>query len=223
MHVGVGAARGEQALIGEPLEGFVHAPGGLAGRGQELHPGAVGVFFLLAHIGEQGAADHFLRRGHRRRAGIGQTAIGAAASCARDQRAGAEQHGDDHLRLRRRQLFAKLGEMAAGEMAGFVRQHPDDLVRGVGLHHRAVVHENAAAIRDEGVENALVDDDHLDVLLFQAGGAQDRAGVVAQQLLGLGIAEDRRAPSLRKRRHRRNGERDRGGDGGQSRGISAKR
>jgi len=45
-------------------------------------------------------------------------------SCARHDRAGAEQHGDDHLRLRLRQLLVKLGEMAAGKVAGFMRQYP---------------------------------------------------------------------------------------------------
>ena len=228
LHIGIGAARGEQALIGEPLEGVVHALGGLAGRGQKLHAGAVGVFFLLAPIGEQGAADHFLRRGDRRRAGIGQAAIGVAASCARHHRAGAEQHGDDHLGLRLRQLLAHLGEMAAGEVAGFVRQHADDLVRGLRLHDRAVIHENAAAVGDEGVEGALVDDHHLDVLLFQTGGAQDRPGIVAQQLLGLGVAEHRRAPVLLRKRRQTgaSGQRDRGRDRGQLRAIfvrSAKR
>ena len=83
--------------------------------------------------------------------------------------------------------------MAAGQMAGFVRQHSDDLVRGLRLHQRAVIHENAAAIRDEGVESAVIDDDDLDVLFFEAGGTQDRPGVLAQQLLGFGVAEHRRA------------------------------
>ena len=216
LHVGIGAARGEQAVVGEALEGLVHAPGGLAGGGQKFHAGAVGVFFLLAHIGEQGAADHFLRRGDRRRAGIGEAAVGAAALRARHHRAGAEQHGDDHLGLRLRQLLAHLGEMAAGKMAGFVRQHADDLVRRFRLHHRAVIDEDAAAVGDEGVEDALVDDHHLDVLLFEARGAQDRPGIVAQQLLGLGIAEDGRAAVfLRHRGHRRNGERHRRDQRGQ--------
>ena len=156
VQVRVRIARGEQAFIGEPSEGFVHAFRGLAGRGQELHPGAVGVFLLLAHIRDQGAADHFLRPRDRGRAGIGQTAIAAAASCARHHRAGAKQHGDDHLGLRLRQLFAKLGKMPAGQMAGFMRQHSDDLVRGVGLHQRAVIDENAMAVRDEGVKTLLI-------------------------------------------------------------------
>ena len=33
------------------------------------------------------------------------------------------------LGLRLRQLLAQLGQMAAGEMAGLVRHHADDLVR----------------------------------------------------------------------------------------------
>ena len=200
LQIGIGAARGEQAVVGEALEGFVHALGGLAGRGQELHAGAVGVFFLLALIGEQGAADHFLRRGDRGGAGIGQAAVAVAASRARHHRAGAEQHGDDHLGLRLRQLLAHLGEMAAGEMAGFVREHADDLVRRLRLHHRAVIHEDAAAVGDESVEGALVDDHHLDVLLLEAGGAQDRPRIVAQQLLGLGVAQDRRTLVLLRQR-----------------------
>ena len=97
--------------------------------------------------------------------------------------------------------LAQLGEMAAGEMAGFVREHADDLVRRLRLHHRAVIDEDAAAIGDEGVERAVVDDDHLDVLLFHSGGAQDRSRVVAQQLLRLGIAQDRRALVLLGRGH----------------------
>ena len=137
-------------------------------------------------------------------------------SRARRDRAGAKQHGDDHLRLRLRHLFAHLGEMAAGEMAGFMRHHADDLVRRFRLHDRAVVHEDAASIGHERVEDALVDDHHLDVLLFQTGGAQDRPRVIAQQLLRLGVAEDRGASVLlRQRHHRREGERDRGGQRGQ--------
>ncbi len=201
LEIGIGATRGEQAVLGKPLEGIVHAPRGLAASGQELHPGAIGVFFLLALIGDQGAADHFLWPGDCRRAGVGEAVIAVAASCASHHRTGPEQHGDDHLGLRPRQLLAKLGEVAAGQMAGFMRQHPDDLVRGLGLHHRAVIHENAAAVRDEGVKNALVEDHNLDVLLFQARGAKDRPCVVAQQLLGFGIADDRRPlVLLRKRR-----------------------
>ena len=149
------------------------------------------------------------RRGEHGGAGIGQAAVAAAALRARHHRAGAEQHGDDHLGLGLRHLLAHLGEMAAGEVAGFMRHHADDLVRRLRLHDRAVVDEDAAAVGNEGVEDALVDDHHLDVLLFQTGGAQDRPGIFAQQLLGLGVAEHRRAlVLLRHGRHRRDGKRD---------------
>jgi len=194
----------------------------MTGRVEKLHPGAVGIFLLLAHIGDQGAPDHFLRPGDHGRAGIGQAAIAVAASCARHHRAGAEQHGDDHLGLRLRHLLAHLGEMTAGEVAGFMRHHPDDLVWRLRLHHRTVVHENAAAICDEGVKNALVDNHDLDVLLFQPCRSQDRPGIFAQQLLGLGIADYRWALGLlRKGRHRRHSKRDRGGNSGQFRGFSS--
>jgi hypothetical protein len=53
-------------------------------------------------------------------------------------------------------------------MPGFMRQNPDDLVRGLRLHHRAVIDENATAVRDEGIKNLLIEDHDLDVLLFQA-------------------------------------------------------
>ena len=106
LHVGVGAARREQALIGEALEGLVHAAGRLAGGIEEFHPGLVGVFFLLPHIGEQGALDHLAGCRHRCRTCIGQAAVAAAAR-ARHHGAGAEQHGDDHLGLRFRQPLAK--------------------------------------------------------------------------------------------------------------------
>ena len=167
LHVGVGSMRGEQAFVGEALEGVVHAPRGLAGGGQKLHPGAIGVFFLLARIGEQGIADQFLRGRDSGGANIGQAAIAAAAR-AGHHRAGPKQHRDHHRCLRPRDLFAHLGEMAAGQMAGFMRQHADKLVRGLRLHDRAVIHEDAAAIGDKGVEGGIVDDHDLDVLFFQA-------------------------------------------------------
>ena len=209
LNIGVRAARGEQALVGEALEGLVHAPGRLAGGGQKLHAGLVGVFLLLAHVGEQVAADHLSLRGEHRRAGVGQPAAAAAGLRACDHRAGAKQHGNDHLRLGLRHLLAHLGEMTAGKVAGFVRHHADDLVRRLRLHDRAVVHEDATAVGSEGVEDALVDDHHLDVLFFEAGGAQDRPRIFAQQLLRLGVAEHRRTlVLLRHSRHWRNGKRD---------------
>ena len=101
--------------------------------------------------------------------------------------------------------------MTAGEVAGLVREHADDLVRRLRLQDRAGIDEDAAAVSDEGVEADIVDDHHLDVLLLEACGAQDRAGVVAQQLLGLGVTDQRDA-ALRHGRHRRSRSRQGGGE-----------
>ena len=87
--------------------------------------------------------------------------------------------------------------MTAGDVAGFVREHADHLVRRVRLHQRAGIDEDAPAVGDERVEGALVDDHDLDVLLRQAGRLQDRLGVFAQQLLDLGVADDRRPAAAR--------------------------
>ena len=53
-----------------------------------------------------------------------------------------------------RQLLAQLCQMAAGDMAGLVREHADDLVRRLRFHQRAGIDEDAAAVDDEGVEAA---------------------------------------------------------------------
>ena len=56
-----------------------------------------------------------------------------------------------------------------------------------------VVDEDTVRVHDEGVERFVVDDDDLHVLLAKPGDAQNRRGVVAQQLLDLGIANHRDA------------------------------
>ena len=117
----------------------------------------------------------------------------AAGGGARRDRAGAEQQRDDRGGLRAGELLAQPGEVAARDVAGLVRQHADDLVRGLGVVERADVHEDAAAVHHERVERARVDQHDLDVLLAEPGGAQDRRRVVAQQLLDLGVADDRQA------------------------------
>src|SRR6516162_8641458 len=86
--------------------------------------------------------------------------------------------------------------MTTGMVASLVRQHADQLVGRLRFQDRAVIYEDAAAVGNEGVERWVVDDHHLDVLLLKRGRAQDGAGIFAQKLLGLAIAQDRRAPVL---------------------------
>ena len=194
LRIGIGVARDEHDLFGEALERLVHALRRLAGLVQIAHRRAVGAFFLLALIGEHVAADDFLRRAERGRAGVAEAVVRVAAGGgAGDDGANAEDRREDHLGLRPRELLAQLGQMAAGDMPGLMREHADDLVRRLRFHQRAGIDEDAAAVDDEGVEGRLVDDDDLHVLLGETGGAQQRRGVVAQQLLDLRVADDRRA------------------------------
>lgn len=187
LRVGIGVARGIERLIAQPLERVVQPLGGLPGRGEEFHGGAVGLFLLAALIGEERPADRFLRREDGGGTGVAHR-VGAGAG---NHRADPEQHGDDRGGLRGRELFAQPREMAAGDVAGFVREDANDLVRRPQFHDRAGVHEDAPAVHHERVEAAIVDDGDLDVLLREPGAAQDRLGVVPQQLLGFGVANGR--------------------------------
>ena len=104
------------------------------------------------------------------------------------------------------ELLAQAHQMAAGKVAGFVREHADDLVRRLGVEQRAGVDEDVAAVHDEGVEAAVIEHDDPHVLLGEPGRLQNRLRIVAQQLLDLGVADDRQAARrlfLRQRRLRR--------------------
>ena len=191
LQVGIHVARLIEDLVGEPLEGLVHALGRLAGRGQKLDAGAVGLVLLGAHVGEQRVLDRGGRPGDRGGASLAHAR--AAAAAGGDHRADAQDHGDDRLRGRGRHRLAQSRQMAAGDVAGLVREHADDLIWRFRFHQRAAIDEDAAAVGDESVERAIVDDDDLDVLLGEAGAAQDRLGIFPQQLLDLGVADDRRA------------------------------
>ena len=78
-------------------------------------------------------------------------------------------------------------------MSCLVCKYADDLVRRLGFDQCAGIDEDAASIHHEGVERAVVENDDADVLLRQAGGAQDRRGIFLEQLFGLGIANNREA------------------------------
>ena len=193
LRIGVGEGGGEQLLVGEPLEGAQHAGAGLLGLVEIADGGAVGGRLLLALVGED-AAPPDLRPG----ADGGRPGRSAAAG---DGRGSAADHGDRGEDLRLTHRLAKADEVAAGEVAGLVGDDADEFARRLALHDDAGVDEDVAAVGDEGVEGAVVDDLDLDAGLLEAGGPEDRAGVVADQRLGLGITDERDARSLRRRGH----------------------
>src|SRR3954454_11573291 len=74
-----------------------------------------------------------------------------------------------------------------------MREHANDLIGCLSVEESAAVDENAAAVRYESIERAVVDDNDLDVLLTETGNAQDRLGVILEQLLDFRVADDRRS------------------------------
>jgi len=105
-------------------------------------------------------------------------------------------------------LLAQARQMSACDVASFVRKHADDLVRCLRFEQCAAVDEDATAVGDESVERTIVDDDGLHVLLGESRRAQQRLGIISEQLFDFGIADDRRT-LLRMRgnigRHQRGG------------------
>ena len=155
-------------------------------------------FFLGALIGEQRAHAHRLRCVQERAADIAHVDI--AGMGARRQRAGAQQHADDHRSLHIRQFLAHLGEVTADDVAAFVGEHADHLIGRGRLHQSAGIHEDAVCVHDERVEIRVVDDDDLNVLRGEARGLENRRRVIAQELFDLGVANHRNAgvgPGLR--------------------------
>ena len=121
----------------------------------------IGLVFLRPHISQQRPHDRRLRRHDR---GGSDIAAGAAAR-AGNRGADAGHQSDDRCRLRRRKLLAQTLQMTAREMPGFVREHADDFVRGLGIEQRTGVYEDVAAVHDKGVERAIAENDDAHVLL----------------------------------------------------------
>ena len=166
LHVGIGVAGGEQDLVGQPLEGFVHALRRLAGGGEEFHAGAVGRSSCWRMIGQQRAADRLLRAEDR---GGGIAGIAAARA---DHRADAEEHGDDRLRLRHRHLLAQPRQMAAGDMAGLVGEHADDLVWRLGSISAPAFTKMRRPSMTKALNDLSLIMRDLDVLLGETRGAR---------------------------------------------------
>ena len=88
---------------------------------------------------------------------------------------------------------AQSRHVAAGDVARFVGEDADHLVRRIGLHERAGVHEDVAAVDDEGVEGIVVDDAHRDAAGAEPGSLEDLLRVVVEERLDFRIADERQA------------------------------
>ena len=132
-------------------------------------------------------------------------------------RAHADEQGNDRGHLRIRQLLAYLGQMPAHDVSGLVGEDANDLVGRLRLHQRAGIDEDVVRVHHECVERSFVDDDNVDVLVAKAGDFQNRAHVIAQQLLDFGVADDRNAGVGRRFLRSHRDARERHGNSGQQR------
>ena len=189
--IGIDVAGRVQHLVREPLEGVIHALGRLPGFGEELHPGVIGLFLLGPLIRQRVRAS---------------TDWGAETAAMPSWPAPPLRLITPPTIAPTPSSMAMMAEVCARASSSRMRARwpparcpvswaktPIDLVRGLGLHQRSDVDENAPSVGHEGIEAAIVDDDDLYVLLGQPRNFQDRGRVISQQLLDLSIANDRQA------------------------------
>ena len=188
LHVGIAVAA--EVVAPQALEGLEHAAARLLGGRQVFESGLVGRGLLRAALEQERADHHVLAAHHDTLAGATELPSGVAAGHrAADHHADAEQQEQQLLALRRLEISAQRRRVRAGDVAGLMRDDADDLVRRVRLHQRFGVHEDVAAVHHERIERVALDDAHVDVLRFQAGGPEDRPRIVLQQFLDLGVAD----------------------------------
>ena len=115
------------------------------------------------------------------------------------------------------QLLLHARQMAAGDVAAFVRHHADQLVGRLGAHDQAGIDEDALAARHEGVERVVLDDHDLDRVGIETGRLPDRHDHGADRVLDLGVADEIESLTLlrargTKRRQREERETEEGDD-----------
>ena len=185
-------------LLRETLEGREHAAAGLLRRVEEGEPRLVGRQFLLAPLGQQRAHDDLVATIENALARAAQIVGGATAGdAARNHQADAEDLRQQCARLVLGDACAQGGHVAAGDVAALVCDHADHLVGRLRLHQRAGVDEDVAAIEHEGVEGVILHDAYLDAPGAEAGRMEDGARVVVEQVLDLGVADQRQVLRLR--------------------------
>src|SRR6202040_3863804 len=76
----------------------------------------------------------------------------ATASSAGDCGSGGKHHRNDSFDAGVPCCLLKAGQVPPGNMAGLMREHPDQLVRSFGAHDQSAVDEFVLAARDEGID-----------------------------------------------------------------------
>jgi len=181
--VGVLVGRTEQFLTFQNLKKLKRTAGRLFGRVEQLERRLVGRGFLTAAVAEEIPHRHRLAAGSDRRADV-------TAAC-RNRRGTAENEAEDGGSRALGDRIMHAGQMAAGDVTGFVGEHADDL-RGVStLHDETGVDEKILPAGDEGVEGIVLDDIYVDRVLVQTGGREQGGGKGPYGILGFRITDHR--------------------------------
>ena len=163
------------------MEEFDRAAPRNARGGKELRPRGIGAFFLPAGIGQELAQRGLLpghQHAHRR---IGRA--GGSRRHPQQQREDRDPAGGVHA--------ARIDRVPAHHVAQLVRHHALHLVGVVGHADQARIDVDRLPTRDKSVHFGVVDQHDVDILAIKLRGGNQRAGHVAEQRLGLGVAQDR--------------------------------
>ncbi len=94
----------------------------------------------------------------------------------------------DRSRARAAQGLAQTRKVTAGNVARFMGDNADNLVRRFRLHQRSHMEKHVSAIDDESVVAGCTDQMDLDVLLAESGDLENGSRIVAQKALDLRVA-----------------------------------
>ena len=189
-----------QQLIGlQNLEKFQEAAGRLAASVEKVERRVVGGGFLPHRKLQKRTLTDPLRTEQR----------GAAApdhGCA-----SGGHHRDDALDAGVAHRFLGAQHMTAGDMAGLVRDDPEQLVRVFRPQDQAAVDKDRLSAGDKRVELAVLNKIDADIVGLEPGGPPDRARDDLDVVLDLGIAQQqlrrmRRARREAQRRNQRRGQ-----------------
>ena len=140
---------GEHLLTLKDLEELKEPARRLAACIQKGHGRVIGGSLLRYRILHEGAFRDTLGA---------EQGPAAPAAPARDRGSGGEHHRDDSFDAGVPRRLLKAGQVPSGNMAGLMREHPDQLVRSFGAHDQSAVDEFVLAAGDEGIDLFVFDE-----------------------------------------------------------------
>ena len=181
-----------ELLLGEALERRLHAAPGLMGGFEQAQAGLVrGDSWARRSLSIERITMSLPPMAMPPPAPATSRAVSPARHRAADHQADAQDGQQEALGGVAGDAAAQLRHVAADDVAGLVGDHADHLVGRLGLRQGAGVDEHVAPVHHEGVEALVPDDAHGDVLRGEPGSPEDGQRVVLEEVLDLGVANQR--------------------------------